>query len=180
MQQPNRDLCTNTHGHHINYSGGDVDLLADTAPGPDELVAAADDLGVSAMDLAGALLDDDSDADLCLRSSNPAALEAVSALLRWVWGKQGSPAARVRAAFVKFVGVSLIVRPDCLGGASMEEVGRSIGITRQAISLAHIDASDKLGMRNPAGRTTEARESYSRSATKAWERRRAGNNGRKA
>ena len=170
------DVLIDQHGHHRKFARDHMECVPDAAPDPSEIVAAADALGIPALDIAGALLEGDQDADTVLRSSDPAAIEAVAGLFRWLWGNVGTPERRVRAAFVRFIGVSLIVRPDLTGDLRMAEIGKALAITKAAVSLGHVEMGAKLnGARAPAGRSGQASDAYAESARRGWVHRRANN-----
>ena len=154
-----------SHGHRRMFRPDNLaDYLPDDSPGPDELLALAEEATLGL---------DQSEALRSFKSSDPVAVEAVAAFLRWcvpvTRNRLNHPA---RTACLRFLVAVLTVEPGLLPDDCLTSIARVLGVSKAASSLHHRRISDELGgVRRHDGRTEETREVYAARQRRIWRER---------
>jgi len=97
-------------------------------------------------------------------------------VLRYCWTGPGQRTRQPKAAFRRFVAVSMTVRPDLFddGEMSFAAMAKHLRLTKAALSYLSLDFSDKAGLHFRRNRRQSIREKFAKVQREAWGRRKAG------
>ena len=98
--------------------------------------------------------------------------DSLAWVLRYCWTGQANRMRDARAAFRRFVAISMTVRPDLFPDVSYEKMARQLRLTKGGLSYLSLDFSDKAGLHFRRSRRESVREKFAEAQRKAWKRRR--------